>query len=89
MNPGELDYQRLRQLVKSLEKDVQRERDLRLLLEKRCRMYAALINRLTTRRQKKTAMATTPIASWPSQSIKRTGPDAPDLENVGNVKQSE
>ena len=50
MNPGELDYQRLRQLVKSLEKDVQRERDLRLLLEKRCRMYAALINRLTKRR---------------------------------------
>lgn len=50
MTPGELDYMRLRRLVKSLEKDVQRERDLRLLLEKRCRMYAALINRLTPRR---------------------------------------
>lgn len=51
MTPGELDYMRLRRLVKSLEKDVQRERDLRLSLEKRCRMYAALINRLTPRRQ--------------------------------------
>lgn len=49
MTPGELDYMRLRQLVKSLERDVQRERDLRLLLEKRCRMYAALINRPTPR----------------------------------------
>lgn len=49
MTPGELDYMRLRQLVKSLERDVQRECDLRLLLEKRCRMYAALINRLTPR----------------------------------------
>ena len=50
MKPGELDYMRLRQLVKSLEKDVQRERDLRLLLEKRCRMYAALLRPLTPRR---------------------------------------
>lgn len=50
MTPGELDYMRLRRLVESLEKDVQRERDLRLLLEKRCRMYAALINRLMPRR---------------------------------------
>jgi len=50
MNPSELDYKRLQRLVKTLEKDVQRERDLRLLLEKRCRMYAALINRLTRRK---------------------------------------
>lgn len=51
MNPSELDYQRLRQLVKSLEKDVQRERDLRLSLEKRCRMYAAIINRMASRKR--------------------------------------
>lgn len=81
MTPGELDYMRLRRLVKSLEKDVQRERDLRLLLEKRCRMYAAPIREDGHGYHANSFMAV-PITQ-------KDRPDAPDLENVGNVRRTQ